>query len=515
MAALVHTESKMRTPFEGLTGRSGDGVKRRVLTGTASLLLAMAATTALAQTPTVPALSTAKPAGPVRGTLLTQDYVKNLATLAYVWGWPLVNMHNRRVVFSKVPENGLGDGVLPVAPLNRLTMLTGYIKPEERAVATPNQDTVYGFGILALDQQPAVFQIPDFGTRYWVYQLGDQRTDAIVGLGSIYGTKPGFYMVVGPDWNGKVPDGITGVFRSPTNLAYIIPRAFMDDTAEDRAAIQPLISQIVAYPVSEFDGKMKTKDWSKLPTLADPAGGKNGSGAETKWVRPEVFFEELPAVLQEVPPQPGEEALYGWFQSLLDAAAKDPKVKAEMTQAAIAADNSILKELHQYRYAGVPVQNGWTSPINGAQFGTDYYSRTAAARANIFVNPRNEAAYFGQEYDHGNRRLSGRNAYTVTFPKDGTPPVSGFWSLTLYDADHFFAPNRINRFSVGTKNKDLKFNGDGSLTIYVQNAQPNPDRQANWLPAPKGEFELFIRAYGPKAEIMNNTWSPPPVLEAE
>jgi hypothetical protein len=265
------------------TDRLGKGVKRAAITGT---LLLLTATTAMAQAPSVPSLSAAKPAGPVAGTLLTADYVKNLATLAYVWGWPLVNMHNRYVVFSKVTENGLGDGVLPVAPLNRLTMLTDYIKREERAVATPNQDTVYGFGLFALDQEPAVFQIPDFGTRYWVYQLGDQRTDAIVGLGSVYGTKPGFYMVVGPGWNGKVPDGITGVFRSPTNLAYIIPRAFMDDTAEDRAAIQPVVSQIVAYPVSEFDGK-KTKDWSKIPTLADPAGGKSGSGGETKWVRPD------------------------------------------------------------------------------------------------------------------------------------------------------------------------------------------------------------------------------------
>ena len=130
------------------------------------------------------------------------------------------------------------------------------------------------FGIFALDQEPAVFQIPDFGTRYWVYQLGDQRTDAIVGLGSVYGTKPGFYMVVGPNWNGKVPDGITGVFRSPTNLAYIIPRAFMDDTSRIAPRYSLLVSQIVAYPVSEFDGKMKTKDWSKIPKLADPAGRK-------------------------------------------------------------------------------------------------------------------------------------------------------------------------------------------------------------------------------------------------
>lgn len=185
-----------------------------------------------------------------------------------------------------------------------------------------------------------------------------------------------------------------------------------------------------------------------------------------------------------------------------------------MTQAAVAADNGLLKQLHQYRYAGVPVQNGWTSPVNGAHFGTDYYSRTAAARANIFVNPRNEAANFGQEYDSDKRRLSGKSAYTVTFPKGGTPPVNGFWSLTLYDKDHFFAPNKLGRYSIGTKNKDLKLNDDGSLTIYAQAASPGAGKQSNWLPAPKDEFELFIRAYGPKDEVLKNAWSPPSVTRA-
>jgi hypothetical protein len=296
------------------------------------------------------------PRGPVLGTHLVEGYVTSLATLAYIWGWPLVNMHNRRLVFSKVPESGLGDGILPVAPLNQLTMLTDYIRPEERAVATPNQDTVYGFGIFSLDKEPAVFQIPDFGKRYWVYQLGDQRTDAIIGLGSVYSTKPGIYMVVGPDWNGTVPDGITAAFRSPTNLAYITPRAFMDDTKEDRAAVQPLVSQIVAYPLSAFDGKMKTKDWSKIPKLADPAGGKSGSGGETKWVKAEAFFDELAAVIKEVPPLAGEEAIYALFQSLLDAGARDKATKALMIKAAMAAENTIMKELHHYSHAGVPVE---------------------------------------------------------------------------------------------------------------------------------------------------------------
>jgi hypothetical protein len=60
----------------------------------------------------------------------------------------------------------------------------------------------------------------------------------------------------------------------------------------------------------------------------------------------------------------------------------------------------------------------------------------------------------------------------------------------------------------------LQSNPDGSLTIYVQHAPPVADKRTNWLPAPKGEFELFLRAYGPKDDILNNVWSASPVLRA-
>ena len=84
--------------------------------------------------------------------------------------------------------------------------------------------------------------------------------------------------------------------RSSTSLAFVVPRIFMDDTEEDHKAIQPVISQVVYYPLSEFDGKMKTKDWSKLPHF--PAPKTSGKG-ETKWVNPDTYFDELPAVMKQ------------------------------------------------------------------------------------------------------------------------------------------------------------------------------------------------------------------------
>jgi hypothetical protein len=100
----------------------------------------------------------------------------------------------------------------------------------------------------------------------------------------------------------------------------------------------------------------------------------------------------------------------------------------------------------------------------------------------------------------------------MTFVQDQTPPVRGFWSLTLYNQHHFFEPNELKRYSIGTKTRALRHSLDGSLTIYVQAYPPAAELVANWLPAPKSsDFSLCIRAYWPKVGIIDGSWTPPAV----
>jgi len=179
--------------------------------------------------------------------------------MAYVWGWPLVYVYNQRAALTKVPEPVILNSV-PLAPMNQVAMLTNYVSPGETSIADPNQDVVYGLGYLSLEKEPVVIQVPDFGNRFWTIPVYDARTDQISQLGLQYGTKPGFYMVVGPNWKGDIPPGIAGVVRSSTDFAVTMPRIFMSDTPEAHAAIQPALSQIQFYPLSQFDGNMKTKD---------------------------------------------------------------------------------------------------------------------------------------------------------------------------------------------------------------------------------------------------------------
>ncbi|WP_432890569.1 DUF1214 domain-containing protein [Kribbella sp. CA-245084] len=451
-------------------------------------------------------------AAPLDGTKVTDDYVRSLGRIAYLWGWPLVNMHNRLSLMAGLTEPALLGGVVPAGPPGSIGMLHDYIRPEERIVACPNQDVAYGFGVLDAQLGPAVIQVPDFGDRFWVYQVVDQRTDSFVELGAMYGTEPGLYLLAPSTWDGKVPDEIRRVFHFDTRVGVVIPRVFLDDTPEDRSAVLPLVNQIGMYPLTEFTGSPRTYDWTSIPTVG---GGSSTSGQqETQWVDPTRFFDVLPDVLAEVPARPGEEAMYAWITSLLTAAAADDHVADVLRESAVDSNTTLVGELFQFRNIGLPSAHHWTTQRNGAGFGGDYLSRTAMAKANIFVNTPRETAYFYQDLDADGRRLNGGHRYSITFPAGQLPPLQGFWSLTLYNEHHFFHANDLDRFSLGTKNKDLHYEADGSLTL-IASAEPQtgPATHSNWLPAPVGDFSLYLRAYWPDAPVLDGTWTPPPVLQ--
>jgi len=92
--------------------------------------------------------------------------------------------------------------------------------------------------------------------------------------------------------------------------------------------------------------------------------------------------------------------------------------------------------------------------------------------------------------------------------------VHAFWSLTLYDGDGFQVANSLNRFAVSSW-MPFKYNPDGSLTLCFQNESPGANKEANWLPAPKGPFNLTMRPYGPKSDALTGKWNPPPITKVQ
>ena len=332
-------------------------------------------------------------------------------------------------------------------------MLTDYISPDQRFIACANQDVVYGAGFLPLDKEPIVFQVPDFGDRFWVYALYDARTDEFSEIGKQYGTKPGFYMMVGPDWKGETPAGITAVVRSSTALAFAVPRIFMDDTRGGSrghpAGAQP-DRLLPAVAVRREDEDQGLEQAPAFPGAEVHRQRRDQVGEPGNLLRRVAGGDEA------VPPLPGEEALYNWIGSVLEAAAKDPTIMQTLKETAVAAEREMIAPFLQWRYNGRAAGNGWNSPVNNAQWGTDYLNRTGTAKSNMYDNRPEETKYIYTDDDSQGQQLNGQNIYTITFAKGQTPPVKGFWSLTLYNEEHFFHHNPLKRYSLGTKNKNLK-----------------------------------------------------------
>ncbi|MEM7312869.1 MAG: DUF1214 domain-containing protein [Planctomycetota bacterium] len=444
----------------------------------------------------------------------------------YVWAYPMVNMHNRRRaylwannlanirnnrprVLSRIisPEQHRGK-VEPASPLHRVRMQSDYVQAEQRFIVCPNQDVAYGLGFSDLEDSPLVFQVPDFGERYWSFQLIDQRSDVFATPGSRLKSSTGHYLVVGPDWKGETPNGMTKVIRSPTRYICMLPRVFMDDTPEDRKIVQPLLNQVMSYPLAEYDGTIRTTDWRKKGKYR-----KTRRKSAISWVLPSGFWSQLADVLDEVPPLDGEEALYEQARKLVESSEADPRIAEILRMAAMDADAEIIAPLKQFRNVGDSYGNGWFGTSLGGRFDTNYFERTAVAVAYMLVNVQEDAFYLTADDDGDGESLDGSTAnYQLTFPKGKLPPVEAFWSLTAYDKHHFFVKNRMKRYSVGTKTRSLQPNDDGSLTIYLQSKPPVKERMSNWLPIPADKFCVMLRCYVPDESVLDKTWQAPPIV---
>ncbi len=208
---------------------------------------------------------------------------------------------------------------------------------------------------------------------------------------------------------------------------------------------------------------------------------------ESKWVNPATYYEELPVVMKEVPPLPGEEALYRWIASVWDAAEKNPDTKKALVESFAAADKELVGPLFQFQYNGRVIGNGWTVPANAAEWGTDYLNRTAISKSSMYQNTSAETQYNLRELDSEGKPLDGNNSIHRHVCQRPSPAREGLLVVDACTTTRSSSSRiRSNRFSLGTKNKTLKYAPDGSLTLYLGAKSPGQENEANWLPAPAG-----------------------------
>ena len=470
----------------------------------------------------------------VAAQLANEAYVDARARVVYYWGYPAVDQIGRHSMWEIMKgQPGLMFGVVPGAPMNTTACMADYLTPAQRIVVTPNNDTFYGPGFADLGKEPAVIQTPTNVPpgHYWTVQIVDAFSNVSHQIGSASRTPGGKFLFVGPDWKGQKPEGFIDVLRMPTNYAGVFGRSFAVPTPEGKARAVAVLNQTGMYPLGENKSGQRNFDCeANMRNKVMPPGVTTEMiTADPDLVRPEYvvaakFWDDLRKVLAANPTVgSGDAAMADQARTLLALYDSSAAWKALLDRAAISAD-AALRDSGLYTQVGVDAGNGWQRQDNGGTWGTDWFGRALAAKVYIYVNDYHEAMYLIRGTDAKGTLLDGKHRYTVTFPKDALPPVDrsrgGFWSISMYDKDYFMLPKSPNgRTNIGTKNldaKELKFAGDGSLTITLSHDEPaDADARANWLPAPEGQFALIVRAYVPTQALLDGNYKLPNVQRKE
>lgn len=429
-----------------------------------------------------------------------------LASDAYIYGYPLVTMEmTRRVVTNVATVEGTRG------PMGQFIKLRQYPDASFRDVTAPNADTLYTTAFVDVGQEPWIVSIPDMKGRYFLFPMLDGWTTVFQVPGKrTTGANAQTYAITGPGWKGTLPAGVKE-YKSPTSLVWILGRIYCTGTPEDYAAVHALQDQCKLVPLSAY-GKAYTP----------PAGTVDPSIDMKMAVREQVnrmdsvaYFTLLADLMKRNPPAAADAPALAKFAKIGLVAGKDFDPSK--------LDADFIKRIPQISFDRILLQmkvnkavkdlNGWVFDTETGVYGTDYLNRALVTAIGLGANRIQDAVYPTSLKDAEGNAYDGKNRYVMHFPKGHLPPVGGFWSLTMYDANYFFVANPINRYSISPR-QNLKANKDGSTDLYIQNESPGAGKESNWLPAPTGKFVLMLRMYWPNERspsIVNGTWAPPAV----
>ncbi|MBU7590345.1 MAG: DUF1254 domain-containing protein [Sphingopyxis terrae] len=393
-------------------------------------------------------------------------------------------------------EQTLTESVGGPGTLNRIKQRSQLSDYRSRNVTAPNNDTIYSSLFLELSGGPVEASIPTMRDRYFSVAFMDAFTDNFAYLETrTTGGEGGRVWVVSPDWNGKVPDGVRLV-QSTTNDAWMLARILVDgpDDLPAAEALQQQISATVAAdrpPARGFNvrAEREASDAANFLAVVNEML-KRSKGGAGQLVRAERFAAL--GIGAEAPP-PSPALLAAWAAYL-------PSGIADLRQ------GFLFRDL---------VVNGWSyQPRGVGDFGTNDHLRAMIALGGIAALGEQEAMYFHANFDASGERLNGANNYRWRLPPGGVP-ADAFWSLTMYDAQadgrYYLVENPLARYSIGDRTPGLVREADGSIVILIQRDRPEGAMAANWLPAPGGTMRLALRAYMPRAELIERNWRVPPL----
>lgn len=429
---------------------------------------------------------------------------QKIAKEAYIYGYPLVTMDLTRQVMTNT------DAPIPTkAPMGQFANMRTYPNASFRDVTAPNADTLYSAAWLDLSKEPYVFHVPNENGRYYLMPMLSGWTNVFADPGTrTTGTNEANFVITGPNWQGTLPQGLKEV-KSPTNMVWVLGRTYSTGTEEDYKLVNEIQKQYSLTPLSSF-GKTYTPSPGKVNTSIDM---KTPVRDQVNNMPASVYFKRFAALLRENPPAPEDAEMVAKLAKIgiipgkdFDISFLDPEIAKALEIAPKQAQAEIMDVAKKL---GAPI-NGWNYSLNTGTYGTDYLARAYVTAVGLGANLPQDAVYPFTEVDENGHPLIGSNYYVLHFAKGETPPVDGFWSLTMYNDQYFFVDNSLNRYTLSPRNA-LKYNDDGSLDLYIQNESPGKDKESNWLPAPKGKFVLMLRLYWPKEAVLKKSWSPPAV----
>ena len=444
---------------------------------------------------------------PGRAQTLPPSEAKIIAEDAYIYGYSLVTMEMTRRVMTNVREPEATR-----APMGNLLRVREYPNAEYKDVTAPNADTLYTTAWIDVSQEPWVLSLPDAHDRYYLFPMLDGWTDVFQVPGKrTTGTGPQKYAITGPGWKGTLPAGVKE-YKSPTSLVWILGRIYCTGTPEDYAAVHKMQDEISVVPLSSY-GKAFTPPAGKVDPSIDM---KTPVRDQVNAMDTASYFNLLATLMKDNPPAEGDAPMVAKMARLgiksgapFDFDKLDPAVQAALKDVPKLGFEKIMAH---FKAAGEDI-NGWVFTTKTGLYGTDYLQRALITAIGLGANRPQDAVYPTSEVDAAGQPYNGTNKYVMHFPKGQMPPVNGFWSLTMYNAEYFFYGNPLNRYTLSARN-DLKKNADGSIDLYLQHESPGPDKESNWLPAPADKFILMLRLYWPTEKspsILNGTWKFPAV----
>jgi hypothetical protein len=329
-------------------------------------------------------------------------------------------------------------------------------------------------------------------------------------------TPPGVYGIVGPNWAGTLPQGITRV-DVQDNYTELLFRA-------DKFVLNGSSYVDMTREAEKFRRKVMAQSLSDY--LKNPRKGATDIEPELDFAIPlKLIADTLIAIdpieflrqTQDAVASPATNPLSADEQNLsdtFDALFANITNHPQLAAGAQAGHQALIDNYVNNHFMG----STWITFMDMANWDLStfqgYLNRASITEYIQYGNNHNAAAYFHTFLDTNGQPLDGSaHNYTLTFAAGQQPEAKRFWSLTAYTPETIeLIPNRADKYEVASYTPGLVTAQDGSVTILMSVTKPDGFPEANWLPVGGRPFNVLLRDYGPEGTVLDGTYVPPPVV---